>query len=96
LNILSRVIRDVDLNAVLKTSDYIENCPEYDVDKVISSTENDGKVLYLVKWNGWPVQKHWHQGTLRKFYSVGTKEELRVFHSKNSDRVRDSRLINTD
>jgi hypothetical protein len=37
--------RDVDLIAVLKTSDYIENAPEYDVDKVMGSTEKDGKVL---------------------------------------------------
>jgi hypothetical protein len=49
--------RNVDLNAVLKTSDPIDNAPEYDVDKLMSSTEKDGKVLYLVKWKGWP-SKH--------------------------------------
>jgi hypothetical protein len=57
--------RDVDLNAVLKTSDPIENAPEYDVDKVMGSTEKDGKVLYLVKWKGWPAKKTLDQGTLQ-------------------------------
>jgi hypothetical protein len=51
--------RDVDLNAILQTSDPIENAPEYDVDKVMGSTEQDGKVLYLEKWKGWPAKKHW-------------------------------------
>jgi hypothetical protein len=34
---------------MLKTSDSIENAPEYGVDKVMGSKEKDGKVLYLVK-----------------------------------------------
>jgi hypothetical protein len=50
--------RDVDLNAVLKTSDPIENAPAYDVDKVMGSTEKDSKDLYLVKWKCWPAKKH--------------------------------------
>jgi hypothetical protein len=44
--------RNVDLHTVLTTSEPIANTPEYDVDKVIGSTEKDGKVLYLVKWKG--------------------------------------------
>jgi hypothetical protein len=44
--------RAVDLNAILKTSDPFENAPEYDVDKVMGSTENERKVLYLLKWKG--------------------------------------------
>jgi hypothetical protein len=36
--------RDVDLNAILKMSDPIENAPDYDVDKVMGATENDAKV----------------------------------------------------
>jgi hypothetical protein len=36
--------RDVDLNAVLKTSDPIGNAAEYDVDKVMGSTETDRRV----------------------------------------------------
>jgi hypothetical protein len=88
--------RDVDLNAILKTSDPIENAPEYDVDKVIGSTEKDGKVLYLVKWKGWPAKKHWTREPFDSFYSVGAKEELRVFHSKNPDTLRDSRLTDSE
>jgi hypothetical protein len=33
--------------------------PEYIIDKVMGSTEKDGKVLYLVKWKSWPAKKHW-------------------------------------
>jgi hypothetical protein len=36
--------RDVDLNAIMKTSDPIENAPEYDIDKVMGSMEKDGKI----------------------------------------------------
>jgi hypothetical protein len=50
--------QDIDQNAVLKTSDPIENAPEYDVDKVMGSTEKDEKVSYRVKWKGWPAKKH--------------------------------------
>jgi hypothetical protein len=35
---------DVDLNAILKTDDPIQYTPEYDVDKVMSRIEIDGKV----------------------------------------------------
>jgi hypothetical protein len=41
--------RDVDFNAVLKPSNPIENAPDYDVNKVMGSTEIDVKVLYLVE-----------------------------------------------
>jgi hypothetical protein len=70
--------RDVDLNAVLKTSDPIESAPEYNIDKVMGSTEKDGKVLCLVKWRGWPAKKHWTREPFESFYSVGAKEELRL------------------
>jgi hypothetical protein len=50
---------DVDLIAVLTTSDPIENASEYDIDKVMGSTEKDGKILYLVTWKGWPAKKPW-------------------------------------
>jgi hypothetical protein len=88
--------RVVDLNAVLKASDPIENAPEYDIDKVMGSTEKDGKVLYLGKWKGWPAKKHWTREPFDSFYSVGAKEELRVFHSKNPDTLRDSRLTDSE
>jgi hypothetical protein len=33
--------RDIDINAVLKISDPLENTPEHDIDKVMGSTEKD-------------------------------------------------------
>jgi hypothetical protein len=41
--------RDVNLNAVINTSDPIESPPDYDIDKVTCSVEKDGKISYLVK-----------------------------------------------
>jgi hypothetical protein len=64
----------VDLNAVLKTSDPIQNAPEYAIDKVIGSSENYRKLLYPVKWKGWPAKKHWTRELFDSFYSVGAKD----------------------
>jgi hypothetical protein len=83
---------DLDLNAILKTSDPIENAPEDDVDKVMRSTEKDWKVLYLVKSKGWPVKKHWTREPFDSLYSVGANEELSIFYSKNPDTQSHSRL----
>jgi hypothetical protein len=44
--------RDFDINAILKTSNPIENAQEYDIDKVMGSKDNARKVLYRVKWKG--------------------------------------------
>jgi hypothetical protein len=62
------------------------------MDKVMGSTETDGKVLYLVKWEGWPVKKNRTREPFESFYSAGAKEELRVFYLKNPDTPRDSPL----
>jgi hypothetical protein len=86
----------VDLNAILTTSDPIENATEYDVDKLMGSTEKDRRVLYLVKWKGWLAKTHWTREPFDSFYSVGAKEELGVFHWKNPDSPRDSRLTNSE
>jgi hypothetical protein len=62
----------------------------------MGSTEKDGKILYLVKWKGWPTKKHWTREPFDSFYSVGEKEELRVFHSENPDAPRDSLLTDNE
>jgi hypothetical protein len=64
---------DVDLNAILKTSYPNKNTPEYDVDKVMGSTEKDGNVVYLVKKGGLASKKTLDQGTLRQFLLRGHK-----------------------
>jgi hypothetical protein len=76
INPFVKAHRDLDLNAVLKPSDPIENAPEYDVAKVMSSTDNDRRVLYLVKCKGCPAKKHWTRESFDSFYSEGAKEEL--------------------
>jgi hypothetical protein len=76
----------------LKNTDLIENAPEYDVDKVMDSMEKDGKVLYLVKWKGWPAKKYWTREPYDNFYSVGAQDELQRYYKNNPDAQRDSRL----
>jgi hypothetical protein len=64
----------------------------YFVDKVMGSTQKHRRDLYVVKWKSWPVNKYWIREPSDSFYLVGTKEELRVFHSKNCDAPWDSHL----
>ena len=80
--------REVNLDDVLRQSDPVENSPEYDVDKIMGSTQRGKKVLYLVKWKGWPAKKDWTREPYENFYTVGAREELRAFHAKNPDAPR--------
>jgi hypothetical protein len=59
--------RAVDIQEVLKTSDPIEVDGEYDVAEVMGSIETGKKVLYLVRWKGWPAKKHWTQEPYENF-----------------------------
>jgi hypothetical protein len=45
--------RNIGLNVVLNTGNLIENAHEYDLDKVIGSTDKDRRILYLGKTKGW-------------------------------------------
>jgi hypothetical protein len=50
IELFFKCIRDLDLNAVLNTSDPIENTCDFGLDKVMGSTYKGRRVLYLVKW----------------------------------------------
>jgi hypothetical protein len=86
---------DVDINAILKTSDLIKNALEYNIDKVMGSTKKVGKVLYLVKRKGWLAKKHGTREPVESLYSVRAIQELRVFHSNNPNTSRDSHLTDS-
>jgi hypothetical protein len=81
--------QDVNLEKVLDTADPIEADDEYHVEEVMGSVEKKGKVSYLVKWRGFPATKDWTRENYENCYSVGAKEELRKFRSKNHESPRD-------
>jgi hypothetical protein len=58
----------------------------------MGSSEKNGKVLYLVKWKGWPAKKNWTREPFDNFYSVGAQDELQKFHRNNPDAPRDCRI----
>jgi transposase InsO family protein len=80
-----------DTSRVLREADDVEGSEEYDIDEVMSSYKSDDRVLYLVKWLGWPKKKDWTPEPFDNF-SVGGLEKLREFHLKYPDSPRDYRL----
>ena len=76
---------------ILREADDIEADDEYDVEEVKGSIKRRNRVLYHVKWLGWPRKKDWTFEPFENF-SVGGLEKLREFHSKNPDQPRDYRL----
>jgi hypothetical protein len=81
--------REVNLEKVLDAADLIEADDEYHVEEVMGSVEKKGQVSYLVKWRGFPAKKDWTPKDYDNFYSIGAKEELRKFYSKNPESPRD-------
>jgi hypothetical protein len=84
--------KEVNIDEILQSAAPVESAPEYDVDRIMGSSEKNGKVLYLVKWKGWPAKKNWTREPFDNFYSVGAQEELQKFYRHNPDAPRDSRL----
>jgi hypothetical protein len=80
-----------DPNKILQEADDVEGSEEYDIDEVMSSYKSGNRVLYLVKWLGWPNKKDWMAEPFDHF-SVGGQETLREFHLKYPDAPRDYRL----
>jgi len=76
---------------ILREADDIEADDEYDVEEVKGSIKRRSRVLYHVKWLGWPRKKDWTFEPFENF-SVGGLEKLREFHDKNPDSPRDYRL----
>jgi hypothetical protein len=80
-----------DPSRILREADEIEGTPEYDVEEVMDSVRRRNRVLYLVKWLGWPDRRDWTYEPYDNF-SVGGQERLREFHLKHPDSPRDYRL----
>jgi len=85
----------LDPSKVLWEADDIEQSEEYDVKEIMYSVErgwgNNKRILYLVRWLGYPERKDWTKEPFDNF-SLGSLEKLREFHRQNPDVLRDYRL----
>jgi hypothetical protein len=81
----------IDPAKVLRESDDLEADEEYDVEDIKGCVKRKNRVLYHVKWLGWPLKKHWTYEPFENF-SEGGLEKLREFHLRNPDAPRDYRL----
>jgi hypothetical protein len=81
--------REVNLKKVLDAADRIEADDEYHIEELMGGVKKKGKVSYLVKWRGFPAKNDWTYENYENIYSVGAREKLRKFHSKNPESLRD-------
>ena len=64
---------------------------EYDIEDIMGSITRRKKVLYLVKWLGFPRKKDWTYEPYENF-SEAARSKLEEFHSKHPTAARDYRL----
>jgi len=76
---------------VLREAEEIEADEEYDVESVEGSVLRRNRVLYHVKWLGWPQKKYWTFEPYENF-SIGGQEKIKDFHQRKPDAPRDYRL----
>ncbi|KAG6103127.1 hypothetical protein E4U14_006435 [Claviceps sp. LM454 group G7] len=62
------------------------------VDEICESRAFDGNVKYLVKWEGYPAQRHWTWEPFEHFLGDGAKLLLKKFAIDNSDKPSDDRV----
>jgi hypothetical protein len=66
----------------------IESNEEWEIKEILSSRKAKGKVLYQVKWKGFPIKKD-HSEEPYKSFIVGSLQSLQEFHSRNRGMPRD-------
>ena len=81
-----------DLAKVLREADDLDASEEYDVEEVVASVKRRNRVLYLVKWLGYPKKRDWTYEPYENF-SEGGLEKLREYHAANPGAEKDYRLI---
>jgi hypothetical protein len=67
---------------MIDESDDIEGNEEWEIEEILSSRKVKGKVLYRVRWKGYPLKKD-HMEEPYESFIVGGLEALREFHSRN-------------
>jgi len=76
----------------LRDAEDVENSEEYEVDEVMAATKKGRRVLYLVKWLGYPDRKDWTNEPYEHFSEAALGLSLRKFHQENPTAPRDYRF----
>lgn len=89
----SQMRKPIDPKAVLQAIQDIEDQEYYDIDEIMASTWDvtQSRVLYLVKWDGWPDRKDWTEEPFEHFSDGGLKL-LVEFHRNNPRAPKDHRV----
>jgi hypothetical protein len=77
-----------DLLKIIDECDDIEGNEEWEIEEILSSRKVKGKVLYRVRWKGYPLKKD-HTEEPYECFIVGGLQSLREFHSRNPGMLRD-------
>jgi len=80
-----------DFAKVLREAEEIEADEEFDMESVEGSIIRRNRVLYHVKWLGWPRKKDWTYEPFENF-SIGGLEKIKQFHLRKPDAPRDYRI----
>ena len=83
--------RPIDPADALREAEDIEADDEFVMETVKGSVKRRNRILYQVKWEGYPNKKDWTFEPLENF-SVDGLELVRKFHISNPDSPRDYRL----
>jgi hypothetical protein len=80
-----------DLLKIIDESGDIEGNEEWEIEEILSSRKVKGKVLYRVKWKGYPLKKD-HTEEPYESFIVGGLQSLQEFHSRNPGMPRDQHV----
>ncbi len=84
-----------DFEKVLREVSDLEDEVEYDVEDIMGSITRRTRVMYHVKWLGFPKKKDWTYEPYENF-SEAARGKLREFHTKYPNAPRDHRLKRED
>jgi hypothetical protein len=76
---------------IIDETNNIEGNEEWEIEEILSSRKVKGKVLYRVKWKGFPLKKN-HTEELYESFIVGSLQSLQEFYSKNPGMLRDQHV----
>jgi hypothetical protein len=84
--------RPVNLDHVLEEMDGLVTVDDYVPEEIMGSNFSRvrNRVLYLVKWEGFPDEKDWTEEPLD--HLIDAEDLVRDFHEKNPGAIRDERL----
>jgi hypothetical protein len=77
-----------DLLRIIDQSDDIKGNEEWESEEILSTRKVKGKILYRVRWKGYPLKKD-HMKEPYENIIVGRLEALRDFHLTNPCMPRD-------